>query len=410
MDSRSFVPLNCTAVMHIHWIANTIVPPPISLSGGDRIMVECIRRWSRQHKITVYGNEGARQLCDWYELRDIEHITWPADHLKKFGRPFWWFMQMLKGNRGVRAVRFSPDEKHLIMATSEFQPSCIPAMRLKKRYPSAPLVVGLYFFAPKWFSKEPGPGLWFTAYRPFQQYMYRRTLREAEMILTTVEPDRELVIADGRAPESVFAVLGGVDLSIPQSVPEPKEKTFDAVFISRLHPQKGPMELMEVWKLLMAKKPDARLAMIGSGPLDAQCKAKAEKLGISKNVGFFGFRDGVEKYRIIKSARVVVYPAIYEVGGMAPAEALCCGLPGVSFDLPPLRRYYPRGWLKAVPGDFQGLADCIHRLLTDRELYAETSKEAYAAGLEWDWNARAKAIWDAIERGIALRPAGHFVK
>lgn len=228
------------------------------------------------------------------------------------------------------------------------------------------------------------------------------------MILTTVVPDRDLMIADGRSPESVFAVLGGVDLSIPQSVPEPKEKTFDAVFISRLHPQKGPMELMDVWKILTEKKPDARLAMIGSGPLDAQCKAKAEKLGIAKNVEFFGFRDGVEKYKIIKSARVVVYPAVFEVGGMASAEALCCGLPGVSFDLPPLRVYYPRGWLKAPPGDFAGLADCIHRLLADEKLYAETSKEAYAAGLEWDWNARAKAMWDAIERSIAPGAPGFF--
>jgi glycosyltransferase involved in cell wall biosynthesis len=310
-------------------------------------------------------------------------------------------MQMVKGIRGVDKIKFPPDEKHLIMAASEFHPSCIPAMRLKKRFPAAPLVVGLYFFAPKWFSGQPGPGFMFTAYRPFQQRIYRRTLREAEMILTTVVPDRELMIADGRSPESVFAVLGGVDLSIPQSVPEPKEKTFDAVFISRLHPQKGPLELLDVWKLLLAKKPDARLAMIGSGPLDAVCKARAEKLGIAKNVEFFGFRDGVEKYKIIKAARVVVYPAVFEVGGMASAEALCCGLPGVSFDLPPLRVYYPRGWLKAPPGDFAGLAGCIHRLLTDKKLYAETSKEALAAGLEWDWNARARAMWDAIERAIA---------
>jgi glycosyltransferase involved in cell wall biosynthesis len=390
--------------MHIHWIANTIVPPPISLSGGDRIMVECIRRWSLENKITVYGNEGAKQLCDWFELKGIEHVTWAADHLKKYGRIFWWFMQMVKGNRGVDKIKFSPDEKHLIFATSEFHPCGVPALRLKKRFPAAKLAVGFYFFAPKWFSKEPGPGLMFTAYRPFQQSMLRRMLREAEMILTTVEQDREYVIGHCRAPESVFAVLGGVDLSIPRSVPEPAEKTFDAVFISRLHPQKGPLELLDVWKILTQKKPGARLAMIGSGPLDAQCKAKAEKLGIAKNVEFFGFRDGVEKYKIIKSARVVVYPAVFEVGGMAPAEALACGLPGVSFDLPPLRVYYPRGWLKAPPGDFAGLADCIYRLLTDEKLYSATSKEAYAAGLEWDWNVRAKKIWDAIEKAIQPSP------
>jgi len=216
------------------------------------------------------------------------------------------------------------------------------------------------------------------------------------------------MIDEGRAPDSIFAVLGGVDLSIPQSVPEPKEKSYDAIFIGRLHPQKGPLELLDIWKMLVQKKPDARLAIIGSGPLEAQCHAKAQKLELGKNVEFFGFRDGVEKYKIVKASRVVLHPAVYDSGGMAAAEALCCGLPGVSFDLPALQTYYPRGFLKAPTGDLPGFADRIYRLLTDEKLYAETSKEAYAAGLEWDWNARAKAIWTAIERGIAPRSTPFF--
>jgi glycosyltransferase involved in cell wall biosynthesis len=129
---------------------------------------------------------------------------------------------------------------------------------------------------------------------------------------------------------------------------------------------------------------------------------------MTRNVEFFGFCDGVEKYKIVKASRVVVHPAVYDSGGMAAAEALCCGLPGVSFDLRSLQTYYPRGWLKAPVGDLPGFADRIYRLLSDEKLYAETSKEAYAAGLEWDWNARAKAIWSAIERGIAPRTTPFF--
>jgi glycosyltransferase involved in cell wall biosynthesis len=387
--------------MHIHWIANTIVPPPISLGGGDRIMVECIRRWSQQHNITVYGNEGARQLCDYYGLTNLQHVTWAADRWKRFGRPIWWLAQTIIGSRRVGQIKFALEEKHLIMVTSEFPPNAMPAFRLKRRYPHTPLIMESLLLAPPWFSGKPGPGLIFTAYRPLQKLMLRKVLREAEMILVTGEEDREFMTQQGRDPESVFAVMGGVDLSVPQSVPEPKGKSFDAVFVGRLHPQKGPLELMDVWKLLLVKKPDARLAMIGSGPLDTQCRAKAEKLGMAENVEFFGFRDGVEKYKIIKSARVVVHPAVYDSGGMAAAEALCCGLPGVSFDLSALRTYYPRGWLKAPPGDFARLADCIHRLLTDKQFYAELSQEALAAGLEWDWNIRARAIWSAIEKRLA---------
>jgi glycosyltransferase involved in cell wall biosynthesis len=395
--------------MHVHWIANTIVPPPISLGGGDRIMVECIRRWNRQHNITVYGNEGARQLCDYFGLENIQHVTWPADRYRRFGRFFWWLIQTIQGRRGVDQLVLAPNEKHVIIASNEFQPNSLPAFRLKRRYPQVPLVMESFLLAPKWFSGKPGPGLTFTAYRPFQKLILRKVLRQAEMILVTGEEDRELIIQEGRSPESVFAVKGGVDLSIPQSVPEPPQKDFDAIFIGRLHPQKGPLELLDIWKLLLEKKPDAHLAIIGSGPLEAQCKAKAQKLGLADHVKFFGFRDGVEKYKIVKASRVVVHPAVYDSGGMAAAEALCCGLPGVSFDLVSLRTYYPRGWLKAPLGDLPGLADRIHRLLTDPKLYAETSREAYAAGLEWDWNLRAQAIWTAIERGIAPGAPPFFI-
>jgi len=394
--------------MHIHWIANTIVPPPISLGGGDRIMVECIRRWTRDHQITVYGNEGAKQLCDWFELKEVNHVTWPADKWKKFGRFIWWFAQMVVGSRRVKDIQFSPDEKHVIMVSSEFQPNSLPGFRLQRRYPHVPLVMESFLLAPKWFSGKPGPGLIFTAYRPFQKIILHKVLREAKMLLVTGEEDREFMISEGRTPDSVYAVRGGVDLSIPQSVPEPPEKDFDVVFIGRLHPQKGPLELLDIWKLVVAKKPDARLAVIGSGPLEAQCVAKAEKLGLTNNVVFFGFRDGVEKYKIIKASRVVVHPAVYDSGGMAAAEALCCGLPGVSFDLPALRTYYPRGWLKVPPGDFAGFADCIQRLLVDEKLYAATSKDALAAGLEWDWNARAAAIWSAIEVGLTKEAKAFF--
>lgn len=382
--------------MHIHWLANYIIPPPISTSGGDRIMVECIRRWSQEHKITVYGCEGAHQLCSYYGLKGIGNVVWPSDQYQKYGRFVLWAAQTMIGLRYAKTMDLPDSEKHMIVATSEFMPHGCAALRLKRRFPHVPLVVGIHLMAPKWFSGEPGPGFVFTAYRPAQQAIIKRFLKEAEMILCTAEEDRQIFINMGRSPDSVCAVLGGVDLSIPRSVPEPPEKKFDAVYIGRLHWQKGPMELLDIWKLLLAKKPDARLAVIGSGHLDAEVKAKRDKLGLQKNVELFGFKDGVEKYHIVKASKIVVHPAVYDVGGMAAAEALAVGLPGVSFDLPALRAYYPRGFLKAKPGDFQGFADCLYRLATEPELYKTMSAEAYAAGQEWDWDARAKRILDAI--------------
>ena len=96
-----------------------------------------------------------------------------------------------------------------------------------------------------------------------------------------------------------------------------------------------------------------------------------------------GFNDGEEKIRIFYQSRIVVHPALYDSGGMAAAEAMVCGLPGVSFDLPELRSYYPKGMLKAK--DQEEFANLIILLLTDPATYHEISGEAQQWARSWDW-------------------------
>ena len=384
--------------MHIHWIANFVVPPPITLSGGDRIMVECLRRWRRQAKVTVYGSEDTRQLCSYMGLEDIEFVLWPSSRFKKYGRLGMWIAQSLIGCRQMRQLTLNADPRQIIVSSSEFMPNGLPALTLKRRYPAIPLVVGFYLFAPRWFSREPGPGLIFTLYRPFQMWMLRKFLKQAELILTTVEEDKQILLTMGRPDDSVFAVRGGVDLSIPDSVPAPDRKTYDAVFIGRLHPQKGILELMDIWQRVVRQHPQAQLAIIGSGPLGDQAQKRAAQLGLAGHVHFIGFSDGVEKFRIVKASRIIVHPAVYEVGGMAMAEGLVCGLPGVAFDHPALKAYYPRGVLKARIGDLDHFAQHICSLIADPELYARMSDEARSVAASWDWNKRADDILEAVKK------------
>ena len=385
--------------MHIHWIANCVVPPPRSLSGGDRIMVECLRRWGREHRVTVYGWEGTRQLCEHQQLDNVEHVLWSARRFERGGLPVLFAAQTAIGCREARAVRLDPNEQNVVVSSSDFIPDSLPALSLKRRYPAVPWVAGFYLFAPPLFSVlagRPGPGWKFASYRPVQRFVLRRILRHAEMILVTGEEDRERMIGFGRAPDSVFAVRGGVDLTIPRAVPEPESKAYDAVFIGRLHPQKGVRELLQIWRLVRARHASARLAIIGTGPLEAELRRSCQELQLEDAVDFLGFRDAAPKYEIVKASRVVVHPAIYDSGGMAAAEALACGLPGVAFDLPALKTYYPKGFLKAVPGDLAGFADRVVGLLTDEPLYRTMSAEATEVGKDWDWDSRAAQMLAAI--------------
>ena len=239
------------------------------------------------------------------------------------------------------------------MATSEFHPSCLPAMRLKKRYPNAPLVVGLYFFAPKWFSGQPGPGLMFTAYRPFQQRIYQR------------DPARGGNDFDHRAagprPDDRRRTLAGIrfcragrrgfDHSAKRAGAAAKNvrRRFHQPPASakRADGTDGCLENSDGKKAGRAAGDDR---FRPAGRRSARPRRKNSASPRTWNSSAFA-----TAWKNTKSSSPPAWWCIRRCSKSAAwrsAEALCCGLPGVSFDLPPLRVYYPRGWLKAPPGDF----------------------------------------------------------
>jgi glycosyltransferase involved in cell wall biosynthesis len=217
------------------------------------------------------------------------------------------------------------------------------------------------------------------------------------MVWVTSEPDIDRFVTKERDRRKVVAVRGGVDTRTPASIPEPRRKEFDAVFIGRFHPQKGVLQLIDIWRYVCEKKKDAKLAMIGVGELENEVRTKIKEYELENNTILFGFKDGIKKLRIFKDSRVVVHPAIYDSGGMAACEAMACGLPGVSFDLPELKTYYPKGMLKTPCYDLKVFAENILKLLNDDELYRRLQKEALEWAKEWDWDKRAEELLKAIK-------------
>ena len=122
-----------------------------------------------------------------------------------------------------------------------------------------------------------------------------------------------------------------------------------------------------------------------------------KKLGLLKNIYLIGFLDGPKKFEVFKQSRVVVHPATFDSGGMAAAEAMAWGLPGVSFDLKALKTYYPKGMLKTSCFDTDEFAENILNLLLSPSQYKTLSLEALQlAHEEWEWDHRAKEIYDQI--------------
>jgi len=372
-----------------------------TLSGADRIFIECVKRWAQRGlNISLITCREGYEMCQRYGLRNVNYfIASPRRSLPLY---LLYILRVIKG--GVLALRMRPNVGNsVVYSSSDFWPDSVPAWILKMRFRKVKWVAGFYLFASSPLGRDsPYRGklvLRGLFYYLSQMPVYSLVRRFADMVFVTSELDRWKFI-DGRrlTPDRIIAVQGGVDVKTPALIRETEKKQFDAVFVGRFHPQKGVLELLEIWRYVCVMKKDAKLAMIGDGELEGEVKAKIKKHGLEKNVVLFGFKDGVEKLKIFKDSKVVVHPAIYDSGGMAACEAMACGLPGVSFDLPALRTYYPQGMLKTPHYDLKRFAENILSLLNDEELYEKMAEEALDFARRWDWDTRVEELLHTIRR------------
>jgi glycosyltransferase involved in cell wall biosynthesis len=381
-----------------------------ALSGGDRIFIELVKRWKLQLNITLFLSKEGSAICQRHALGIINQKVWASDFMSRWG----YFVDILYRtfNSMINAFSVKTIAGDIIFSTSDFWPDSFPALILKKRNPKITWIAGFYLFAPKpWQKNSPYRGKRFLTgllYWIGQLPAYYIIRKFADIIFVTSQPDVDRFITHIRSKESVIVIRGGVDtisaknyLNSNNFIPAHK-RTYDACFVGRFHYQKGVLELIKIWKLVCLKNPQALLAMIGSGPLDNEVKHLIKKLGLSKNIHLAGFLDGPKKFEIFKQSRLVLHPATFDSGGMAAAEAMAWGLPGVSFDLKALKTYYPKGMLKTNCFDTEEFAENIISLLFDPFKYRAMSLEALQLVKEkWEWNNRAKDIYaQAIVQNI----------
>ena len=159
--------------------------------------------------------------------------------------------------------------------------------------------------------------------------------------------------------------------------------------MGRLHPQKGPIEMVRIWKEVVTINPRLRLAMIGNGPLEKKVKELIKSLELKDSIELFGFVDGVDKNNILSHSRLFAHPVVYDTGGMAAIEAMALGLPAVSFDLKGLRDAYPKGMHKVSKYNIKEFAKNTIEILNNEFKYNKLRTDAIELSSDWDWDKHA---------------------
>jgi glycosyltransferase involved in cell wall biosynthesis len=400
----------CNRMKRILVISNNSIGT--GLSGGDRIFIEFLKSWKNFADITLIGSEEAQSMASARGVQDVPIIV--SDKRNESPNAYTitglfkhYLRRLLKGCNVMRHNKDIINSADVIYSASDAYPDFIPALLAKLKRKSILWVAGYYLFVPQPFSSQtPYKGKnWFRGllYWLMQIPSYYLVKYFADYVFVTSEPDVQYFVTKYRSKSKIIVVRGGVDtgpseqyLLSGQVVPVEKRK-YDACFVGRLHYQKGALELVEIWKYVVQKKPTALLAMVGDGPLEYDVKQKITEAKLNNNIELLGFLDGEEKYFIFKQSKIIVHPAIYDSGGMAAAEGMAWKLPGVAFDLEALKTYYPKGMLKIEKGNIQQFADNILILLNNRAFYDRIAEESYCLIRdEWVWAKRANCIYNLI--------------
>lgn len=100
--------------------------------------------------------------------------------------------------------------------------------------------------------------------------------------------------------------------------------------IARLSEQKNQSFLLKIMKELIGMNSQTKLVFIGTGELEKELCSLSEKLDLSQNVLFLGFRNDVNS--VINMADLIVMPSLFEGYPISAIEAQANGLPVLMSD------------------------------------------------------------------------------
>lgn len=223
----------------------------------------------------------------------------------------------------------------------------------------------------------------------------RRVITVSQILFSTlsiyarVDPAKVRVIHNGVserfAPQTDQAVLHAVRrrYSLPERF---------AFWAGDFRQEKNLLFLVQAWSRLIKRKADPPvLVLAGAQKLGYRTlRQEVGKRGLEGNVLFPGFIGDEDLPAVYSAATLFVFPSLAEGFGLPPLEAMACGTPCVVSNSSSLPEVTGSAALLFDPTSLDALEDCVTRVLTQPELYAQLREEGLRQAARFPWSRSAE--------------------
>jgi 1,4-alpha-glucan branching enzyme len=198
--------------------------------------------------------------------------------------------------------------------------------------------------------------------------------RNVDLFVCPSEHLRDSAESLGFTPAEFISL--GIDDQFKEEPNSVRERPLKVLYVGALVEQKGVHVLLDAFRSVLIRVPDAQLVIAGRGIMSESLRKQAMNNGIGDRVKFLGFVEHSKIAHLYRQAAVLAVPSIWkEQFGLTGPEAMACGTPCVGSDFGGIPEWlHNRKWGFTVsPRNPEALADRIVVLLKNRDLHQEFS-------------------------------------